>query len=66
MSFGDWRGLVAVAAYAPLLLWGPLLGGVTISYWASPPTPIPGVPASACLPAGLSGLLRAALQLRLC
>ncbi len=33
LSFGDWRGLVAVAAYAPLLLWGPLLGGVTISYW---------------------------------
>ena len=33
LSFGDWRGLVAVVAYAPLLLWGPLLGGVTISYW---------------------------------
>jgi hypothetical protein len=33
LSFGDWRGLVAVAAYAPLLLWGPLLGGVTMSYW---------------------------------
>jgi len=33
LSFDDWRGLVAVVAYAPLLLWGPLLGGVTISYW---------------------------------
>jgi hypothetical protein len=33
VSFGDWKGLVAVAAYAPLLLWGPLLGALTISYW---------------------------------
>ena len=33
LSFGDWKGLVAVVAYAPLLLWGPLLGAVTISYW---------------------------------
>ena len=33
VSFGDWKGLVAVAAYAPLLVWGPLLGAVTISYW---------------------------------
>lgn len=33
VSFGDWKGLVAVAAYAPLLLWGPLLGAVTMSYW---------------------------------
>lgn len=33
LSFGDWQGVVAVVAYAPLLLWGPLLGGVTISYW---------------------------------
>jgi hypothetical protein len=33
LSFDDWQGLVAVVAYAPLLLWGPLLGGVTISYW---------------------------------
>ena len=33
LSFGDWKGLVAVTAYAPLLLWGPLLGAVTISYW---------------------------------
>lgn len=33
LSFADWQGLVAVAAYAPLLLWGPLLGAVTVSYW---------------------------------
>jgi hypothetical protein len=33
LGFGDWQGLVAVAAYAPLLLWGPLLGAVTVSYW---------------------------------
>jgi hypothetical protein len=33
LSFGDWKGLVAVVAYAPLLLWGPLLGAVTISCW---------------------------------
>lgn len=32
VSFGDWKGLVAVVAYAPLLLWGPLLAAVTISY----------------------------------
>ena len=33
LSLEDWKGLVAVIAYAPLLLWGPLLGAVTISYW---------------------------------
>lgn len=33
LSLGDWKGLLAVAAYAPLLLWGPLLGAVTVSYW---------------------------------
>lgn len=33
LSVGDWKGLVATIAYAPLLLWGPLLGAVTISYW---------------------------------
>jgi hypothetical protein len=32
VSFTDWQGLVAVAAYAPLLLWGPLLAALTISY----------------------------------
>ena len=33
LGFDDWQGLAAVAAYAPLLLWGPLLGAVTIGYW---------------------------------
>ncbi|HEY1641790.1 MAG TPA: hypothetical protein VGG35_13955 [Streptosporangiaceae bacterium] len=32
LSFGDWQGLTAVAAYAPLLLWGPLLAALTVSY----------------------------------
>ncbi|MBF8185522.1 hypothetical protein ITP53_07185 [Nonomuraea sp. K274] len=29
----DWKGLLAIAAYAPLLLWGPLLGALAIVYW---------------------------------
>jgi hypothetical protein len=33
LSFDDWKGLVAVIAYAPLLLWGPLLAAATIGYW---------------------------------
>lgn len=33
VNFGDWQGLLAAAAYAPLLLWGPLLAGLTVSYW---------------------------------
>jgi hypothetical protein len=33
LSFDDWKGLVAVIAYAPLLLWGPLLAVATIGYW---------------------------------
>jgi hypothetical protein len=33
LSLDDWEGLVAVAAYAPLLLWGPLMALVTVSYW---------------------------------
>jgi len=32
LNFGDWRGVLAVAAYAPVVLWGPLLAAVTISY----------------------------------
>ncbi|HVX42382.1 MAG TPA: hypothetical protein VHC49_00755 [Mycobacteriales bacterium] len=32
LGFGDWQGVLAVIAYAPLLLWGPLLGLVTINY----------------------------------
>jgi hypothetical protein len=33
LSFDHWQGLLAVIAYAPLLMWGPMLGAVTISYW---------------------------------
>ena len=33
LTFDDWEGLVAVVAYAPLLLWGPLLAALTVSYW---------------------------------
>ncbi|MFC7326719.1 hypothetical protein [Marinactinospora rubrisoli] len=29
----DWRAAVFAVAYAPLLLWGPLLGAVAIAYW---------------------------------
>ncbi|MFD1530705.1 hypothetical protein [Pseudonocardia aurantiaca] len=32
LGFHDWQGLLAVAAYAPLLLWGPLLAAVTVAY----------------------------------
>jgi hypothetical protein len=32
LNFHDWRGMLAAAAYAPLVLWGPLLAAVTISY----------------------------------
>ncbi len=33
LNFHDWRGALAVAAYAPLLLWGPLLAAVTVAYY---------------------------------
>ncbi|HET8598737.1 MAG TPA: hypothetical protein VFL99_00310 [Segeticoccus sp.] len=29
----SWQGVLALAAYLPLLLWGPLLAAVTVSYW---------------------------------
>lgn len=32
LGFGDWQGILAVVMYAPLLLWGPLLGAVTVAY----------------------------------
>jgi hypothetical protein len=32
VSFHDWRGVLAVVAYAPLVLWGPLLAAVTVAY----------------------------------
>ncbi|HEX6514207.1 MAG TPA: hypothetical protein VF049_01425 [Nocardioidaceae bacterium] len=33
LSFDTWQGTLAVVAYAPLLMWGPLLGAVTFAYW---------------------------------
>ena len=33
LHFRDLEGAVSVAAYAPLLLWGPLLAAVTVAYW---------------------------------
>jgi hypothetical protein len=32
LNFHDWRGVLAVAAYAPLVLWGPFLAAVTVAY----------------------------------
>ncbi|RCV56021.1 hypothetical protein [Marinitenerispora sediminis] len=29
----DWQAAVFAATYAPLLLWGPLLGAVALAYW---------------------------------
>ncbi|MFD1542465.1 hypothetical protein [Nonomuraea guangzhouensis] len=44
LEFHDWQGLLAVAAYAPLLLWGPLLAALTVAYWrrrhARPTAPV--------------------------
>ncbi|MFC4563647.1 hypothetical protein ACFO4E_17410 [Nocardiopsis mangrovi] len=31
---GGWEAAVFSLAYAPLLLWGPLLGAATVAYWA--------------------------------
>jgi hypothetical protein len=33
LGFSDWQGILAVACYAPLLLWGPVLAALTVSYW---------------------------------
>ena len=33
LRVGDVEGALAVVAYAPLLLWGPLLAALTIAYW---------------------------------
>ena len=29
----SWQGWLAIVCYAPLLLWGPLLGALTVAYW---------------------------------
>jgi hypothetical protein len=31
-TFDTWQGILAIAAYAPLLAWGPLLAAVTVAY----------------------------------
>jgi hypothetical protein len=33
LELHDWQGWLVVVVYAPLLLWGPLLGALTIAYW---------------------------------
>lgn len=33
LELHDWQGWLVVTAYAPLLLWGPLLAAVTVAYW---------------------------------
>ncbi|WP_067457474.1 hypothetical protein [Actinomadura macra] len=33
LNFHSWEGVLAIAAYAPLVLWGPLLAAVTVAYW---------------------------------
>jgi hypothetical protein len=33
INLDTWQGLLAVAAYVPLVAWGPLLGAVTFAYY---------------------------------
>lgn len=33
MTLHDWHAALLAAAYAPLVLWGPLLGWLTVAYW---------------------------------
>ncbi len=64
LELHDWQGWAAVLAYAPLLLWGPLLGALTIGYWRRrrcprPPTadrrPPIGEHGAACGPRSRAG-----------
>ena len=32
-DYHRWQGVLAIACYAPLLLWGPLLAVLTVAYW---------------------------------
>jgi hypothetical protein len=32
LTFQTWQGTLAIAAYSPLLAWGPLLAAVTVAY----------------------------------
>lgn len=44
LTFHDWRGVVSIVAYAPLLLWGPLLAALTVAYWRRRLSQIPHHP----------------------
>ncbi|MHB6904675.1 hypothetical protein [Streptomyces sp. CB02959] len=33
MTLHDWHSALLAVAYAPLVLWGPLLGWLTVAYW---------------------------------
>lgn len=39
LALDTWDGVIAFAAYAPLVLWGPLLAAVTFAYWRRRRTP---------------------------
>ncbi|HEX2317077.1 MAG TPA: hypothetical protein VHJ17_25240 [Thermomonospora sp.] len=41
LDYDTWGGVIANVAYAPLLLWGPLLGAVTVAYWRRRTLPAP-------------------------
>lgn len=32
LTFHNWQGILAIAAYGPLLAWGPLLGALAVAY----------------------------------
>lgn len=33
INFDDWKGVLGVVSYVPLVLWGPLLAAVTVAYY---------------------------------
>ncbi|MEV0272208.1 hypothetical protein AB0H43_25815 [Hamadaea sp. NPDC050747] len=33
LTLHHWKGILAVAMYLPLVVWGPLLGALTVAYW---------------------------------
>lgn len=43
LEFYDWQGWLAVVAYSPLLLWGPLLAALTVAYGRRRRSPLDGV-----------------------
>lgn len=44
LNLDSWQGILAIAAYAPLLAWGPLLGAVTVAYYRRRRPPRPSSP----------------------